>query len=498
MTSEFHSDFYVVKCEVEWQSYWDMDLHKTFFDQPRAYLTKAWDSFRMEFRLILLLCLFIPFQQRLYKFLKPISLSMINPSWQVPEYFEVHFDAFLSDFVILSLIFYCLKKGMIQWKSFFWEGERKYLSLFLLFSLASIVNSSFAAYPLPYWRWMHLALPAFLFFFLSRSQLEEGIFSQIAKVVLAASLIECAVAIPQYFMQHSLGLKWLGEPTLISRHFLGSNFPMSDGSVWIFDKIFHGIRENLFVIRAYGTLPHPNILGGVMVFGLLMTYYLFGLGKKRGWLSFAIFLQFFCLFITYSRSALYAAGIATFLWIVLTSWREKKLHSLFWITGGSFLFCLGLLYPQLFERGGIVSYNSVVQGSDVLRLTVQDVGLAMFRAHPFLGVGFNNYMLVFKTFAQEQPLPPTYVHNLYLQLGVEIGVIGLLAFLAFCFFVLKKGWDQRQRPEIVTSLCIFIAILCIGLVDYYPLYVQQTRLIFFLIAGLIVTSLKRTDGCQGE
>jgi O-antigen ligase len=462
-----------------------MDQYKT------PYFARLRDSFKVEFYLILLVCLFIPFQQRLYKFLKPISLSLIHTSWQIPEYFEVHLDAFISDVVILSLIFCCLKKGMVHWRSFFWEGERKYLSLFLLFSLASIVNSSFAGYPLLYWRWMHLVLPSFLFFFLSQSQMEKRSFRKIAQVVLAAALIECAIAIPQYFIQHSLGLGWLGEPTLISRHYLGSNFPMSDGSIWIFDRFFHGIRENLFVIRAYGTLPHPNILGGVMVFGLLMTYYLFGLGKKRGWLGFALFLQVFCLFITYSRSALYAAGIATVLWVVLTSWKEKKIPSLLWIAGGSFLLCLGLLYPQLFERGGVVSYNSLVQSSDGLRLTVQDVGLAMFRAQPFFGIGFNNYMLAFKTFTEGQSLPATYIHNLYLHLGVEVGIFGVMAFLAFCSLVLKKGWNQRERPEIVASLSIFVAILCIGLADFYPLCAQQARLIFFLITGLIIAPVKQ-------
>jgi len=470
-----------------------MDQNKTVFDAPYFYLEKAWNSFRggTLFHLILLLCFFIPFQQRFYKFLKPISLSLIHQAWQIPHYFEIHLDAFISDFMILALILYCLKKGRIQWKSFFWEGERKYLSLFLFFSLASIASSSFAAYPLPYWRWMHLALPAFLFFYLSRSELGEGSFGKISKVVLAASLIECAIAIPQYFIQHSLGLAWLGEPTLISRHYLGSNFPMPDGSVWIFDRFFHGIRENLFVLRAYGTLPHPNILGGVMVFSLLMTYYLFGLGKRRGWLGIAIVLQVFCLFITYSRSALYAGGIATFVWIFLTAWRERKIPSLFWIAGGSFILSLGLLYPQLFERGGIVSYNSVVQSSDELRLVIQDVGLAMLRAHPFLGVGFNNYMLVLKTFTQGQPVPPTYIHNLYLHFGAEVGIFGVSAFLAFCFLILRKGWNQRQRPEMVTSLSIFIAVLCIGLVDFYPLCTQQTRLIFFLVAGLIAAPKKK-------
>ncbi len=463
-----------------------MEQEKTYF-----YWQPIWEKIKVKnilFCLTLLLFLIIPFQQRLYKFLQPFSRSLIDSSWKIPEYFEIHLDGFISDFVIVAVIFFCIKKGMVQWKSFFWEQERKFLSLFLLFSLISIINSDFASYPLPYWRWIHLALPAFLFFFLSRAALEGKGFTKIAQIVLATSLIECAVAIGQYFVQHSLGLKGLGEATLISRHFLGANFPMADGSIWIFDRFFHGIRENPFVIRASGTLPHPNVLGGFLVFGLLMTYHLYGQVKKRGWLGVAILIQMFSLFITYSRSALYAGGFATLLWIGLTSWREKKFHSLFWVVSGSFLLCLGLLYPQLFQRGGIVSYNTLSQTSDTLRLTIQDVGVAMFRGHPFLGIGFNNYMLAFQKIVQQQALPATYIHNVYLHFAVEVGIFGALSFLAFCFLVLKKGWKNIRRPEVLTCLSIFIALLCIGLVDYYPLCIQQTRMIFFMMAGLLGAS----------
>jgi hypothetical protein len=112
---------------------------------------------------LILLVFLIPFHQRFYKFLQTFSQSLVNASWQVPEYFEIHLDAFLSDFILIGLIFWCLKKGMVSWKSF-WQGQSKYLSLFLFCALASVINSNFASYPIPYWRWMHLALPAFLFF----------------------------------------------------------------------------------------------------------------------------------------------------------------------------------------------------------------------------------------------------------------------------------------------------------------------------------------------
>ncbi|HEY5235072.1 MAG TPA: hypothetical protein VIJ14_02740, partial [Rhabdochlamydiaceae bacterium] len=334
----------------------------------------SWIRLKIKSEYFLYLLVFlIPFQQRLYKFLRPFSLSLIDQRWNVPEYFETHLDAFISDFVLLGLIFWCLKKALVQWRSF-WDKESKYLTLFLFFALASIVNSNFASYPIPYWRWMHLALPAFLFFFLSRIRLEEGSFKKIAQIVLGIALIECAIALPQYFVQHSLGLKGLGEPTLIATNYVGAHFPMVDGSIWILDRFFHGVRENAFVLRASGTLTHPNILGGFMVFGLLMTYYIYGASKKRGGLSFAILLQTFCLFITYSRSAIFVGAFTTLVWIGLTWWREKKLSSLIWVSAGSALLCLGLLYPQIFARGGVVSYNEVAQSSDVLRMTVQDVG----------------------------------------------------------------------------------------------------------------------------
>ncbi len=438
-----------------------------------------WFKIKPENFLYLLVFL-VPFQQRLYKFLRSFSLSLIDQRWNVPQYFEIHLDAFISDFVLLGLIFWCLKK--VQWRSF-WEGESKYLSLFLFFALASIVNSDFATYPIPYWRWMHLALPSFLFFFLSRTHLEEGSFKKIAKITVVVALVECLVAILQYFSQHSVGLKFLGEPTLIAKNYLGARFPMADGSIWLLDRFFHGVRENAFVLRASGTLTHPNILGGFIVFSLMMTYYIYGAAKKRGVFSFAILLQIFCLFITYSRSAIFTAALMTVIWIVMTSLREKKLSSLIWVSAGSALLCLALLYPQIFHRGGIVSYNAVSQSSDTLRMTVADVGFAMFKAHPFLGIGFNNYMLVFSHFAKD--IPATYIHNVYLHLGVEVGLFGALSFLTFCLLVLIRGWKSRHKPEVLTGLCIFMGLLVIGLADFYPLCQQEIRLVFFLVAGFL-------------
>lgn len=447
-----------------------------------------------RYGLILVVLFLIPFQQRFYKVLRPLSIKLIDPKWEIPDYFEIHLDWFLSDFILLPLFFLFLKKTRGEWYELLWKRERKLLTLFLFFSLFSIVTSDFSSYFLSYWRWAHILLPATLYYLLAHLNFSNGlIVKKIAQIVLFVSLIECCIAIPQYFVQHSLGLKSLGEPTLIASNFLGPSFPMKEGSLWIFDSFFGVIRGKESVIRASGTVPHPNVLGGVMVFGLLMTYYLYGLGRKRGYLSVSILIQLFSLFITYSRSALYAWLIASFFWIFLTSIKEKKIHSLFWVVLGSFLVCLGCFYPQIFERGGVISYNTVAKNSDELRLTLHRVAFSMIKSHPYLGLGFNNYFLFFKTYAENFSIPPTYIHNIYLYLVTEVGFLGAIPFFCFCFSLLKKGWRSRNDSATLVFLIIFFTMLCIGMVDYYMLSTQEARLIFFLTAGLLSFSASQAE-----
>lgn len=439
-------------------------------------------------RLLLVLVFLIPFQRRFYKHLKSISSSLISSDWSLPAYFEIHLDWYVTDFLLMALILGAFR--VWKWHEMFWKSERKYLTLFLLIALGSIAFSHHPTYPLHYWRWLHLALPAFLCFLIR----PETTLPALAKTVLASSLLECAIAIPQYFVQHSLGLKWLGEQTLISRHFVGASFPMTDETVSWFDRLFHIVRDHDFVIRAYGTLPHPNILGGVMVFGLLMTYYLFSQGKRRGWLAAAIAIQVFCLIITYSRAALYAWMIATAIWLVLEAIQTRKISRLMWIVAGSLVVSFACFYSQLLERGGVVSYNGVTQASDAGRKMLNTVGLAMAYDHPFWGVGFNNYHLEFSRYAEVEEIPPMFVHNVYVLMAAEIGILGLAAFLLFCFFVIKRGWEQRHQPHSRILFVLFLALLGIGLVDYYPLYNQQMRLIFFLTSGLLLCPAAKIVG----
>jgi O-antigen ligase len=425
-------------------------------------------------RFFLILVFLIPFQKRFYQPLKKFSASLVN--FEIPASFEFNFDWYVADFFLIALFVGSVR--FFNWKILL-EGERKYLTLFLLIALISIPFSDYPTYSLHYWRWLHLCLPAFLaYLFFSTN------FTTVARVVMASSLLQCCIAIPQYFLQHSLGLKWLGEPTIVSRHYLGAHFHMADGSLSLFDHWFNVVRNSTEVIRAHGTLPHPNILGGMLVFGLLITAYLYTVSKRRKWLALAMGLQVFCLITTYSRSALFAWGLAMVIWIWIDFSKTRKLHSVTWIAFGSLALSIFCFYPQLFERGGVISYNAVAKASDMARLTMNEVAVKMIQTHPFLGVGFYNYFLAFQSIASAQE--PMYIHNVYLHLATEIGIFGLVAFLVFCGALLKRGWEGRHQPAVRILFVTLVAFLAIGLADFYPLDHQQTRMVFFLTAGLLL------------
>ncbi|MBU1727749.1 O-antigen ligase family protein, partial [Patescibacteria group bacterium] len=88
---------------------------------------------------------------------------------------------------------------------------------------------------------------------------ESGTFLRNSLLVISISgLIQSIIGIIQVFLQHSIGLFWLKE-SLISPEIPGVAKIILDGERYI---------------RAYGLFPHPNILGGFLVFSIITTIYL--------------------------------------------------------------------------------------------------------------------------------------------------------------------------------------------------------------------------------
>lgn len=416
----------------------------------------------------------------------------------IPENFPKGYDYkiffYVSDLIALVLIGIALWRGRA--KTFFLG--RGSVWLWTLFSLAtlSVITSVFSLYLLPYTRLLQLLTPVALFSFLAYglTEDEKKIVQRAAlSILVIAALFQSCVAIAQYFQQESLGLRLIGEQRLHPSLGHCAAFHMRHGERWLFDAIFPYVGAHNNVLRAYGTLPHANVLGGFLFCSIVATYALWAsTNRKFRWLWAAtIPLQLFALCLSYSRSALYALAIASILWFFLM--RKEKVRSLFFWVIGSTLLSFGLLFNQYTERGNVVTFEKKLKIGDQGRLLYQSVALRMIQAHPLTGVGYNQFSLHSPSFFPPDKDPakfPSGAHNIYLFLATEMGLPALLAFLFFIGVVLRSYWLVPRNSQTTSLIALFIGLLFIGFCDLYPIFFQQGKLLFFLGAGLLVANVQ--------
>lgn len=105
--------------------------------------------------------------------------------------------------------------------------------------------------------------------------------------------------------------------------------------------------------------------------------------------------------------------------------------------------------------------TSTEEANTKVRLLYWGVGLEMFREHPLLGVGANNYEVAFPTareqFAATHPassllgmneqLLTQYAHNEYIQILAELGIVGIVLFSAFCLLLARTLWGALRHSR---------------------------------------------------
>lgn len=454
--------------------------------------------------MLLLIIAYFPFQKRFSSALKGISYSFVPSHVELPSFFSKKMDFYFTDLIILLMIGLCLYRGRKRVGAFLFSGPAKFLILFFAAAVLSVACSVTADYAIQYYRLVQLLLFLLLFCSISdvlRSLEVQQLVNRIFWVFLFAALVECGIGIAQYFMQGSLGLKSLGEVNISGFH-----FPMQGGYRWIIDEWTGCMTDRTVLCRCSGTFTHPNILGGFLFASLLATFYLIIVENKktvRRLLYGAIFIQIFTLAISFSRAAIIATVIGVFVWFgvsMVKFFRKEKRNDLFFLRRVSViaavlvsaLICLSLFYNQFFSRGGIINYNQVVAVADQERIVYQNIAWEMFKDHPILGGGYNNYQILSHEYIPENNTSVLFakVHNIYLLVLAETGLLGAGAFVLFLISLFKRLLRRADDEAIQTALAIFAGFLFIGLCDFYFLHTHHGKCLFFLFAALLQADLK--------
>ena len=244
-------------------------------------------------------------------------------------------------------------------------------------------------------------------------------------------------------------------------------------------QLSNGIR----FLRAYGTLPHPNLLGGIVLVSLLGTSSLFLTGKKANYPILILHsLGIILLVITFSRSAW--LGLLAGLVFLIFKARYFDRKRLFLFLTASILTILLTLYPlrelvlTSVSNAPIATEQLAIFGREWLSQQAVD----MFRAQPFTGVGIGAFIIDLSSYAVEGAIIEP-VHNIFLLAMSELGILGLLLVLVL-FILIGFNIFKAQKPQAILASTAVIGLGVISIFDHYLWTLAPGRVLLALTLGL--------------
>ena len=257
---------------------------------------------------------------------------------------------------------------------------------------------------------------------------------------------------------------------------------------------------NLGIVRATGSYPDSNVLGvylsAIAPLVIVLAFYSLKI-RQIAIFSAASLLAMMGIFLTYSRPTILAVYIC--LWIVGIIRRSRWLIFL--------LVVVTLISPfvaprSLKEWAKSVDYNPVRFMCNDDRIAVYRNSIRMIKAHPFIGVGVNNYMKSYKKYKETPEYRNIvtqdfmYAHNNFLHMAGEIGLLGLAIFfwLLYKLFAAAFSVYRKVKPVYLKNISLGL-ILCLsaflinGLTES-SLYYSRVTLVFWYLAGFSLSLVK--------
>ncbi|MFA5107859.1 MAG: O-antigen ligase family protein [Patescibacteria group bacterium] len=331
----------------------------------------------------------------------------------------------------------------------------------------------------------------------------------LAQSWVAGALVQAGFGIWQFFSQQTIVNKWLG---------LAAHDPSQLGTFVIETG---GER----FLRAYGALPHPNMLAAwlalaiFLIFGLYFDLYrriyhwfaaLHPSQQKKFWsaagnqaikFSLEIVWYLVCLgvltiglLLTFSRGAWLACliGIGVMAIVVVVKNDAKKflaMVKLGIVIGVVSAATIAIMPQPFFTR--FQPESRLEKISIDTRLTYQDQALTLLKKYWVVGTGLGTYTQAVHDKIDNSLKTWDYqpVHNIYLLVAVETSVIGLIVFGFLLFEVfretvrrLKKSPAVDRWFAVIIGQIVFVVVM--GWVDHFWWTLAFGVWVWWLVFGL--------------
>lgn len=341
---------------------------------------------------------------------------------------------YVTDIVAILIIMFGISKFKFSKKYIVYNQNLLLWSsiLYIGFVAINILHSTY--YLSTIYKWIRVTELILLGLIILNSK-KFDVFKNFLKPLSVSVMICCSLGVWQYFIQGSVGglFYFLGE-----RAFMFNNPSIAP--------------------YPYSTFSHPNSFAG-----FLLVYSIFILRYKNKF-NFKYFITLFILVVinivlTNSLNVYLTICLLLVLKFHKNLLQRSKLGSLF----SFFAFSFSDRFIDFISLRFITHRIELMQSS-----------LEMIRFNFWFGVGLNNFIpslvKVSNKFLNSWELQP--VHNIFLLIFSELGIVGLIAFVLLLMFSLH------------TSSFPLYAILLTGLSDHYWLTLQQNMLLFVYVLAI--------------
>ncbi len=335
-------------------------------------------------------------------------------------------------------------------------------------------------------------------------------------VIVSIALFQIVIAILQFINGSSLGLNFLGESEIYANYY-GSSFFEYNGQSFL---------------RGYGTFPHPNLLGGFLLFLMIISSSIF---YQKKTIRYALnLLMVIGIFFSFSRSALITSLIiiASNLIFDYLYFKRKAVTSISEQSNYASSEDLKKSFDSTIPRRNIQTVKKTKKSksfsikvsafilpffsrfADLLNLSqntdssISERGLLIEASYQviknnlFFGAGWGNFIKSMEGF-----VPTTFggfglfqpVHNIFLLLLSENGIIGLCVIFALLIMssltnikILFQNVVYNKKITVSQYWIIIatISVILISFVDHYLLTLPQGIIILWIFLWLTILSQK--------
>ncbi len=244
--------------------------------------------------------------------------------------------------------------------------------------------------------------------------------------------------------------------------------------------------------RVYSTLENPNNYAEfiVLTFPVSLIFCANIVDRPLKTLALgSLVIPVAALLMTYSRSGWVSFALAAVVFLALY---DKRLLPLVVVAA---VLAVPVLPDSIFNR--ILTIGNTADSSNAYRLYIWDSALQMIRDHGLAGIGLGpgNFTPLYADYCSPNASVAQHCHMLYLEVWLEMGVLGILSFLGMYLGTIRSAIRAAQKTDpllrhvLIACVSSLVGVSFVGAAEYIWFY-PRVMFAFFILIGITLAAVK--------